>query len=64
MNNSRNLFILFLALVLVTSVSSLAQAQFDEHPNEDYSTTPLVQPTVEDFAPLPEPQLMKTATPS
>ncbi len=63
MNNSRNLFVLFLALVLVTSVSSMAQAQYDEHHDEDYSTTPLVQPTVEDFAPLPEPAVDENGKP-
>ena len=64
MINSRNLFVLFLALILVTSVSSVALAQHDDvHNDEDYSTTPLVQPTVEDFAPLPIPEVGEDGKP-
>lgn len=58
MLNTRQMFSILLALVLVTSMSTLATAQEeDQHNDEDYSSTPLVQPTVEDFAPLPMPEI-------
>ncbi len=57
MINTRPIFVLFLAFILVAFMSPMALAQHDDHNDEDYSTTPLVQPTVEDFAPSPEPEI-------
>ncbi len=56
MNSSHRMLLMVLTVFLVIGLSniSLAQDQYDEdHQVEDYSTTPLVQPTIEDFAPIP-----------
>ena len=58
MNNSRRWFAMILTSLLMACLTSVALAQGDnydeDHQVEDYSTTPLVQPTVEDFAPIPD----------
>ena len=57
MTNTQRWFAIVLTILLMTTLSSVAIAQngeYDEnHQVEDYSTTPLIQPTIEDFAPLP-----------
>ncbi len=64
MKNTRHIFLFVLVLVLVVFMSPLAMAQHgDEHNDEDYSTTPLIQPTVEDFAPAPEPEVGEDGKP-
>ncbi len=64
MINKHFMFTLLLVLVLATFTSTMALAQYeDNHNDEDYSTTPLIQPTMEDFAPSPEPLVDKDGNP-
>jgi len=58
MSKTRQMITLLLALILVTMMSPMALAQHDEfhedpHGEGDYSSTPLILPTIEDFAPIP-----------
>ncbi|MCP4292387.1 MAG: hypothetical protein GY780_11210 [bacterium] len=51
----RRFLLVLLACTVAVCLYSPAVAQIDEdHKVDDYSTTPLIQPTVEDFAPAPE----------
>lgn len=66
MLKTRSIFALLLVLVVVTFSSSQVLAQYDnEEANhlEDYSSTPLIQPTIEDFAPAPEPMVDANGNP-
>lgn len=57
MNTTHRFFALLLAFILMAGISSTALAQDQDHHLDDYSSTPLVQPTTEDFAPAPEPEV-------
>ncbi len=63
MSNKHSMMTLLLVLILVAFMSPMALAQDDDHHVEDYSTTPLVQPTIEDFAPPPEPMVDEEGKP-
>ncbi len=64
MNSSHRLIVIALTVFLMTALGTVALAQNDEdHQVEDYSSTPLVQPTIEDFAPIPESDIREDGKP-